>query len=42
MSEFEFDARRPAPAVGGDSDTILAELGLDAASIAALRSDGVI
>ena len=42
MSELEFDTRRPAPAAGGDSDTILAELGLDAASIAALRSDGVI
>jgi len=33
---------RPAPAVGGDSDEILAELGLDAAAIAALRSDGLI
>jgi len=42
MSELELDMQRPAPAAGADSDAILAELGLDAASIAGLRSDGVI
>lgn len=32
----------PAPTVGQDTDQVLAELGHDAASIAALRADGVI
>jgi alpha-methylacyl-CoA racemase len=33
---------RPAPAVGEHSDAILAEAGLDAAAIAALRAQGVV
>jgi crotonobetainyl-CoA:carnitine CoA-transferase CaiB-like acyl-CoA transferase len=33
---------RGAPALGAHSDEILAELGLDAASIARLRADKVI
>lgn len=34
--------RRPAPEVGGDSDTILAELGYSPAEIAALREAGAV
>ncbi|HWI26756.1 MAG TPA: CoA transferase [Stellaceae bacterium] len=34
--------KRPAPALGGDTEAILAECGFDAARIAALRREGVV
>ena len=34
--------RRPAPRLGEDTDAVLAELGLDAAAIAALRDAGIV
>ncbi|QPF75887.1 CoA transferase [Roseateles sp. DAIF2] len=34
--------RRPAPALGADGDSLLAELGYDEAAIAALRAEGVL
>ena len=34
--------RRPAPEVGGESDTVLGELGYSPAEIAALRAAGVV
>ncbi len=36
------DTPRPAPAVGGDGDAVLAGLGYDADEIAALRDDGAV
>jgi alpha-methylacyl-CoA racemase len=42
LSGFEFAVRRPAPAVGADSDAVLREAGYADAEIARLRAEGVI
>jgi formyl-CoA transferase len=42
MSGSPPELSRPAPTLGGDTDDILGELGLDAARIATLRESGVI
>jgi alpha-methylacyl-CoA racemase len=42
FSGFEFEVRRPAPAVGADSEAILREVGYGDAEIARLRATGVI
>ncbi|MFD8102301.1 CaiB/BaiF CoA transferase family protein [Nocardia fluminea] len=42
FSGFEFDDGTPAPAIGQDTDDILAELGLTPAQVGALRDRGVV
>lgn len=42
LSEFEFDAPRPAPRTGADSESILCEAGFSADEIARLRAQRVI
>lgn len=42
LSETPGALARPAPELGADSDAILAQLGLDAGAIAALRARGVV
>lgn len=42
LSSFEFEVRRPAPAVGADSEAILREAGYAEDDIARLRAEGII
>jgi alpha-methylacyl-CoA racemase len=42
LSGFDFEVRRPAPAQGADSESILGEAGFSAAEIARLRAGNVI
>jgi alpha-methylacyl-CoA racemase len=42
LSRTPPDGTRPAPALGADTDAVLAELGYDAAAIAALKASGAV
>ncbi|MCB0010219.1 MAG: hypothetical protein KDE04_27325, partial [Anaerolineales bacterium] len=42
LSETPFAIERPTPAAGQHTDEVLAEFGLDAAAIDALRANGII